>query len=310
MCFATMRQNGDSAAIYFCAGMCYNLVMFGDNLKKYRIENGYSQSELAEKLFVSRQCVSKWEKGITQPDLQALSQISELLNVPIDTLVKEGAAPTVAKKSSLNKNLFIANILAALFCVLSFVTLWRFLPEIIPAHWTNGVLDRHGSRAEVFLNITTVAVFLIVDIAIYFAVRRVADIRRVSDKVAAAIGHAVIIVFQAANLIFILAIYAKLITSVISFSTCVAASIILCVSIAMHPKISKQNSLLGVRTSATLSSEEVWNKTNALACYMFAGLSVALLVINLIVVFDMAYLCLLAYIIPAVVCVVYSYKIH
>ncbi|MDE6293272.1 MAG: helix-turn-helix domain-containing protein [Clostridiales bacterium] len=39
--------------------------MFGDNLKKYRIQNGYSQSELADKLFVSRQCVSKWEKGIT-----------------------------------------------------------------------------------------------------------------------------------------------------------------------------------------------------------------------------------------------------
>ncbi|MDE6293271.1 MAG: SdpI family protein [Clostridiales bacterium] len=229
--------------------------------------------------------------------------------MPIDTLVKEGAEPTAAKKSSLNKNLFIANILVALFCVLSFGALWRFLPETIPAHWTNGVLDRYGSRAEVFLNIITVAVFLIVDIAMYFAVRRVADIRRVSDKVAAAIGHAVLIVFQAANLIFILALYAKLITALVSFCTCIAAILMLCVSIAMHPIISKQNHLLGVRTSATLNSEEVWNKTNALACYMFAGLSAALLIINMTVVFDMAYLCLLAYIIPAIVCVVYSYKI-
>ena len=277
--------------------------MFGDNLKKYRIENGYSQSELAGKLFVSRQCISKWEKGITQPDLQALTQISELFNVSIDTLVKEDAVPTVAKKSSLNKNLFIANIIISMFCILSFVALWRFLPEIIPAHFSHGVVDRYGSRAEVFFNIITTVVFLIVDVAIYFAIRRVAD------KRVAGIVHAVIITVQLANPIFICAIYAMHIMALSSFCTCIAAIMMLCISIAMHPRISKQNSLLGVRTSATLRSEEVWSKTDALACYMFAGTSMALLIINMTVVFDLAYLCLTAYIIPAIVCVVYSYKI-
>ena len=53
--------------------------MFGANLKKYRLQKGYSQSELADNLYVTRQCVSKWEKGITQPDLDTLSRISELL---------------------------------------------------------------------------------------------------------------------------------------------------------------------------------------------------------------------------------------
>ena len=47
--------------------------MFCDNLKKYRRQAGFSQSELADKLYVSRQCVSKWEKGITQPDLETLN---------------------------------------------------------------------------------------------------------------------------------------------------------------------------------------------------------------------------------------------
>ena len=53
--------------------------MFGDNLRRYRIEKGFSQNDVAEKLFVTRQCVSKWEKGATQPDLQTLKQISDLL---------------------------------------------------------------------------------------------------------------------------------------------------------------------------------------------------------------------------------------
>lgn len=277
--------------------------MFGENLKKYRIENGYSQSELAEKLFVTRQCISKWEKGITQPDLSALSQISELLNVPIDTLVKENATPAAENKSRLNTHLFIANILVALFCVISFVALWRFMPEIIPAHWTHGAVDRYGSRDEILLNIITPVVFLIVDIAIFFGIRRVAD------KRVAAIPHWACLLCQLAYSIFIFAMYAKLITSFASYFTCVVASIMLCVSIAMHPKISAQNTLLGVRTSATLDSEEVWNKTNALACYMFAGLSLSIIIINLTVIFDLAYLCAAAYIIPAIVSIVYSKKI-
>ncbi|MCH5161459.1 MAG: helix-turn-helix transcriptional regulator [Clostridiales bacterium] len=63
--------------------------MFGDKLKKYRTDKGLSQNDLAEKLFVTRQCVSKWEKGITQPDLETLAQISELLDIPVDALIKD-----------------------------------------------------------------------------------------------------------------------------------------------------------------------------------------------------------------------------
>ena len=46
--------------------------MFCDNFKKYRTEKGLSQNDIAEKLFVTRQCVSKWEKGITEPDLETV----------------------------------------------------------------------------------------------------------------------------------------------------------------------------------------------------------------------------------------------
>ena len=69
--------------------------MFKDNLKKYRKEKGFSQNDLAQKLFVSRQCISKWERGITQPDLQALTQLSDLFEVSIDVLIKENKDNTV-----------------------------------------------------------------------------------------------------------------------------------------------------------------------------------------------------------------------
>lgn len=59
-----------------------------EKLQLLRNENRLSQEELAEKLGISRQAVSKWESGKSTPDLNKLIAISELYNVTIDSLVK------------------------------------------------------------------------------------------------------------------------------------------------------------------------------------------------------------------------------
>ena len=53
--------------------------MFNENLKKLRKEKGFSQEELAAKLNVVRQTISKWEKGLSVPDAQLLISLSEIL---------------------------------------------------------------------------------------------------------------------------------------------------------------------------------------------------------------------------------------
>ena len=60
-----------------------------EKLQTLRKENGLSQEELAEKLGISRQAVSKWESGQSTPDLNKLIVISKLYNVTIDSLVKD-----------------------------------------------------------------------------------------------------------------------------------------------------------------------------------------------------------------------------
>ncbi|MDE6441417.1 MAG: helix-turn-helix domain-containing protein [Clostridia bacterium] len=278
--------------------------MFGDNLKKYRTEKGFSQSELAEKLYVSRQCVSKWEKGTTQPDLETLIQISELLGVSTDTLIKENCAGrAILKKDYLNKYLFIANILVALFCILSFITLWGFLPDTIPAHWSHGKIDRYGSNAEIFLHIISAATFLIVDIFIFIV------LKNNSNKKITGVLHGLIVLFQVAYLIFVIVLYAKYITEIWVFS-CFSASFVLCISIAIHPKISKQNSWLGVRIHETLSNETVWNKTNELACYLFTLCSLIIFTFSLIVKSYYSLISFLAYIIPTIISIVYAKYIY
>ena len=172
--------------------------MFGDNLKKYRIEKGYSQNDLAEELFVTRQCVSKWEKGVTQPDLQTLSKISELLGVSADELIADCGVESQTKATDKSRFLLIMNIIVAVFCAIAFLVLWRFLPSLIPAHWTHGVIDRYGSRNEVFINLATIAVFLVIDVI---------AVRRVNNKRVVYICHLVFILFQIANFILIFALY-------------------------------------------------------------------------------------------------------
>ena len=61
--------------------------MFGDNLIQLRKLHSYSQEDLADKLSVSRQTVSKWESGDSLPDIEKCRLLSELFEVSIDDLV-------------------------------------------------------------------------------------------------------------------------------------------------------------------------------------------------------------------------------
>lgn len=56
-------------------------------LAKLRKERGWSQDELAEKIFVTRQAISRWETGETLPNVESLKQLSILYDVSINTLL-------------------------------------------------------------------------------------------------------------------------------------------------------------------------------------------------------------------------------
>ena len=64
-------------------------MIFADKLMDLRKKNGWSQEELAEKLNVSRQAVSKWESAQSVPDMSRIIQLSELFGVSTDYLLKD-----------------------------------------------------------------------------------------------------------------------------------------------------------------------------------------------------------------------------
>ena len=70
--------------------------MLNENMKAIRKSKGLSQQELAVRLNVVRQTVSKWEQGLSVPDSDMLISISEALETPVNTLLGETVAEVEA----------------------------------------------------------------------------------------------------------------------------------------------------------------------------------------------------------------------
>ena len=70
--------------------------MLNENIKAIRKSKGLSQQELAIKLNVVRQTISKWEQGLSVPDSDMLISLSEVLETPVSTLLGEAVVETEA----------------------------------------------------------------------------------------------------------------------------------------------------------------------------------------------------------------------
>lgn len=68
----------------------------GSHIKEHRTELGLSQDDLAERIYVSRQTISNWERGRTYPDAQSLLLLSNVFGVTVDSLIK-GDVETMAQ---------------------------------------------------------------------------------------------------------------------------------------------------------------------------------------------------------------------
>lgn len=112
--------------------------MLNDNIKTLRKQKGYTQEELAARINVVRQTVSKWEKGLSVPDAEALQRLAEVLEVDVKELLgapvvnEQKQDEVVEQLARINEQLAIKNrrarrmwmvigILLAVFVVLATV---------------------------------------------------------------------------------------------------------------------------------------------------------------------------------------------
>ena len=122
--------------------------MFGENLKTLRKQKGFSQEELATRLHVVRQTISKWEKNLSVPDADTLIRLAEILEMSVSELLgakieNENTASDVAEQlSRINEQLAIKNrrsrriwkivaiILAAIILINIFIAVFFSVPTL------------------------------------------------------------------------------------------------------------------------------------------------------------------------------------
>lgn len=96
-----------------------------EKLHSLRKKSGLSQEELAEKLDVSRQAISKWESGVSVPESEKLIVISSYFNVSVDYLLKDGIESPTPKepKAYESKSEAIIKYIGLALCILGFLFL-------------------------------------------------------------------------------------------------------------------------------------------------------------------------------------------
>lgn len=94
--------------------------MLSENIFRYRRSLGLSQEQLAERIGVSRQTVSKWEGGQSTPDVERLVVLADCFGITVDTLIRgEAQMPVKSDAEGSRKNrIDPITILGVVICIL------------------------------------------------------------------------------------------------------------------------------------------------------------------------------------------------
>ena len=106
--------------------------MIGNKIIKLRKKSNLSQEELAEKVGVARQTISKWELGETSPDLKQAKELSKIFNVSLDDLVDNDIKDILLEKTSNTEKLAgiiikILKVMGILFIIFLVINIIAFI---------------------------------------------------------------------------------------------------------------------------------------------------------------------------------------
>lgn len=168
-------------------------IQLGTKLADLRKRNGYSQEALAEKMGISRQAVSKWERGESTPDTDTLIELARLYSVSLDTLVgnepeekaeektvhKKEKAPKTKKEPlypGLSTKLLkfpLPIFITAVYVFLGFAfKLWHpmwMLFLVIPAYYHFAIAARATTKKGLLLGIPVIEIAVILFLIAGFA---------------------------------------------------------------------------------------------------------------------------------------------
>ena len=99
---------------------------FNEKLQELRKQKGLTQEELAERLYVSRTAISKWESGRGYPNIESLKAIAKFFSVTIDELLSSDEALMLAEEDGKRKSMHFRDLVYGLLDLC--VAMLFFLP--------------------------------------------------------------------------------------------------------------------------------------------------------------------------------------
>ncbi len=114
---------------------------FSDNLQFLRTRQNLTQEQLAEQMEVSRQSVSKWESGLSYPEMDTLLKLCELFRMDMDTLLRGDAAQALAEDSAGYDRFmtcFARQIAGAVAGIIASVGIGGAVDSLAPVPWAVG----------------------------------------------------------------------------------------------------------------------------------------------------------------------------
>lgn len=277
---------------------------FNEKLKTLREEKGYTQDEIASRLNIARQSVSKWEQGINEPDFDTVKKLCVILDCTISELLDDDGevnSSKEAKKANALKWVKCTTFILSIIGALVLVAMIFAADEQAVIHWNVDGSSKIGSKWLLLIN-------MVAFMAIPVLVTIVTKEKKTKEY---SLKHAVIYlvlnaIFMAMTLIFSaisLKIEAQKALSLVPIS---AIAILTAVAPFTHPKINKRNAWFGFRTNLTLSSEEAWKKINAFSSITLTAVSLAIYIIMLIFIDrDWVVYLILGLLVNIIPCIIY-----
>jgi transcriptional regulator with XRE-family HTH domain len=99
---------------------------FNEKIQELRKQKGLTQEELAEKLYVSRTAISKWESGRGYPNIESLKAIAKFFSVTVDELLSSGEVLTLAEEDNKRKEKHFRDLIYGLLDLC--IAMLLFLP--------------------------------------------------------------------------------------------------------------------------------------------------------------------------------------
>ena len=87
---------------------------FNEKLQELRKQRGLTQEELAEKLYVSRTAISKWESGRGYPNIESLKAIAKFFGITVDELLSTDEILTIAEEDNKRKEKYFCDLIYGL----------------------------------------------------------------------------------------------------------------------------------------------------------------------------------------------------